>query len=130
MDPGRPSKALAKREASAAIPAARRAIAHGHRRPAMKQSISTGDVVVLKDGRRGQVTLAAQNGALLRVRLNNTPAGTQVTCEAREAWLISSWWNSEEMRAAFSSGRRQRRRTHLTRGAGHNGPRRPARRDA
>ena len=106
MDPDRPLKAIAERGASAAIPAARRAIAHGHRRPAMKQTIFKGDVVVLEDGRRGQVTLVAQGGSEVRVRLNGAPEGAQVKCEACEAWIIGSWWNTPAMHAAFAGERR------------------------
>ena len=77
----------------------------------MKQSLATGDVVVLEDGRRGRVVATREEE--IHVLLSTTT----VACAPREARRINSWWNTEEMRAAFSSEGRQKRRAHRARGA-------------
>ena len=76
----------------------------------MKQSLSIGDIVIL-NGRRGRVVAAQEKEihVLLSTHI--------VACEPREARRIDSWWNTRKMRAAFSSGGRQKRRAHLARGA-------------
>jgi len=80
-------------------------------------SITPGDVVIVNK-RRGRVVAA--RGGDLRV----LQGAATVTCAAGEAHRIDSWWNTPEMRAAFTAGKRTRRRAHLKRGARHCAPQR------
>jgi hypothetical protein len=76
-----------------------------------KGSIAIGDAVVLSDGRRGQVTLAARSGAWLLIRLKTSPAGPDngpeyLMCAPHEARRINAWWNVPAKRTAFTDTRR------------------------
>lgn len=76
-----------------------------------KGSIAIGDAVVLSDGRRGQVTLAARSGAWLLIRLKTCPAGSAdgpqyLMCAPHEARRINAWWNVPARRTAFARERR------------------------
>ena len=74
------------------------------------RSLTTGDVVTL-NGRRGRILAAAKGQCEV---LLSTGA---VECDERQVRRINAWWNTPEMRAAFHSGRRCKRRVHIGRGA-------------
>ena len=76
-----------------------------------RRSSAVGDAVVLPDGRRGQVTLAARSGAWLLIRLKSSPAGQTdepkyLMCTPHEARRINAWWNVPAKRTAFTDTRR------------------------
>ena len=77
-----------------------------------RRSIAIGDAVVLADGRRGQVTLAARSGAWLLLRLKSSPARPTdepkyLMCAPHEARRINAWWNDPAKRIAFDSDSRR-----------------------